>query len=168
MVLDILAFFCLILALLVLITLSIIDLKTFLLPNRLVALFAALGITFHGTTGFSYTPPLDMALGALIAGSLLYGIRFGGNRIYNTDTLGLGDVKLMTAAGLWLGVDFVLVAITLGALAGFIHGIGLAAYLHLKTKAPVSLNRLNIPAGPGFAAGTVIAAALKFSGVPLP
>jgi leader peptidase (prepilin peptidase)/N-methyltransferase len=165
MISDSLALLCLMGAIITLIVLSVIDLKTFLLPNKLVALFAVLGIGFHLSTSFIHTPPLDMLIGTVIGGGLLYAIRFIGNRLYNADTLGLGDVKLMAAAGLWLGIDFVLIAITLGALAGLFHGIGLALYLKSVKKYPFSLNRLTIPAGPGFAIGTALAAGAKFLGV---
>jgi leader peptidase (prepilin peptidase)/N-methyltransferase len=165
MLLEILSVLCLGSALIVLVILSIIDLKTFLLPNKLVALFALLGVGFHLSTSFLHTLPLDALFGALAGGGLLYAIRFVGNRIYDADTLGLGDVKLMAAGGLWLGVDFILIAITLGALAGFFHGIGLALYLKIVKQQTFSLNRLNIPAGPGFAFGTVVAAVIKFLGL---
>lgn len=154
--LEIIAVLALISALILLYVLSVIDLKIRLLPNELVAGFFCAGAVFHGVTFFHYLPPADMAIGALIgAGSLLF-IRTLANYFYQTDTLGLGDVKLMGAAGLWLGPYFILIALTFGALAGVLHGLGVAAYKYHRTKHWPNMNTLSLPAGPGFAVGTII------------
>lgn len=146
-------------ALAVLAGLSAIDLKTRLLPNALVALLAALGILFHLETGFSHLSAGGMAAGAATGYGLLWTIRFFANRFYGQDSLGLGDVKLLGAGGVWLGIEGVLLAITLGAFAGLLHGIGVALWTTARNKTPFTLRRLTIPAGPGFAAGLIAAAA---------
>ena len=141
-----------------LLILSIIDLKTFLLPNVLVAPFAALGFVFHITNSFYYLSLTEVILGGIGGFLILYLIRAGGNKYYGQDSLGLGDVKLLGAGGLWLGPQGVLIAMTLGALAGLIHGLIYAFYLKMKTKGPFSIARLTIPAGPGFAIGIILVA----------
>ena len=95
------------------------------------------------------------------AGTLMT-IRFFGNMYYKQDTLGLGDVKLLAAAGLWLGVEGVVMAMTVGACAGLLHGIGFALVRAIKEKTKPDLHRLMIPAGPGFCVGIVIACIWKF------
>ena len=152
------ALFCLLAAVVLLIALSVIDLRTYLLPDKLVAPFAIAGAIFHIATSFLYGPPLDLAFGALIGGGFLYAVRFAANKYYKQDALGLGDVKLLAAAGIWLGPHDVLLAIIIGSLAGIVHGLGLA--VKRKTK---DLAKLNLPAGPGFAAGIFIAGFMKFS-----
>lgn len=142
--------------------LAYIDLKIRLLPNIYVATFAVFGILFHSVTGFSYTSVPAIFAGILTGGGLLYAVRFISNRLYGQDTLGLGDVKLMMAAGLWLGGESVLLAIILGAGAGIIHGLGMALAKWKKTGKPVNLSRLSLPAGPGFIVGIIIAGMLKF------
>ncbi len=154
--LDILALTCLIGALSLLLILSIIDLKTFLLPNVFVAPFALLGPIFHWSTDFYYLDFQQILIGGIAGFALLYAIRAGGNKYYGQDALGLGDVKLLGAAGLWLGLEGVLFAMTLGAFIGLLHGIVYALYLKLVKNKPFSLTRLKIPAGPGFAVGIVI------------
>ena len=57
--------------------------------------------------------------------------------------------------GIWLGIEGVLFALSLGAFAGLIHGLGYAVYISWKDKTPVNLHRLAIPAGPGFAVGII-------------
>jgi prepilin signal peptidase PulO-like enzyme (type II secretory pathway) len=145
-----------------LIALSVIDLKEKILPDKLVAGFAALGLAFHISTSFTYLSLIDMGLGALMGGGLLFAIRTLANKYYGRDTLGLGDVKLLAAAGLWLGPHFILIAMSIGALAGIAHGAGESFYRWRKTGEKPNLGALSVPAGPGFAAGIVITAILQF------
>lgn len=146
----------------VLITLSIIDIKTFLLPNKWVATFAALGFIFHATNGFNEISIQQVAYGSLAGFWTLYIIRAAGNWYYKQDSLGLGDVKLLGAAGIWLGVEGVFFSITVGAFAGLIHGIIYALYVAIKNKQPIKMARLRIPAGPGFAVGIIIVGIWKY------
>ncbi|MCB1651297.1 MAG: prepilin peptidase [Alphaproteobacteria bacterium] len=162
---SILACFLLCAALALLYNLARIDLKTRLLPNKLVFPFALLGVLFHAVLSFGLLPLSAMMIGAALGGGILLGIRTLANAFYKQDTLGLGDVKLMAAAGLWLGPD-VLLALTLGAVAGLLHGLGVALWTHHKNKQPVNLARLEIPAGPGFIVGILIGAAVKFQSLP--
>lgn len=143
-------------ALVLLLTLSIIDLKTFLLPNELVLGFLVSGIVFHAATIFRYADFQDMVLGGIIGFSLLYLLRGVTEIIYKRETLGLGDVKLMGAAGVWLGPDFILLALTAGAVCGVAHGLGMALYMKCKSGHFPVMREMVLPAGPGFAAGTVL------------
>lgn len=148
-----LAFAILITAVILLIILAIIDFRTFLLPNVFVFPFAALAPLFHYLTDFYYLSPMSVLIGGLVGYGLLYTIRAAGNRYYGQDSLGLGDVKLLGAGGLWLGAENVLFAMTVGAFFGLIHGLIVAIYNKVKTNGPFSFARLTIPAGPGFVFG---------------
>ena len=128
-----------------------IDLKLWILPNELVILLAVTALPFHYATDWFFGEPLYFIFGAAIGGGLLWGIRYVANKIYGFDTLGLGDVKLMAAVGLWLGPEFAMMALSLGAFCGVGHAVALAL-LHKQ-----SLNRMMLPAGPGFIAGSLIA-----------
>jgi leader peptidase (prepilin peptidase) / N-methyltransferase len=139
-----------------LVVLTYIDLRDRLLPNIYVLPLALLGIAFHALTDFRFCTPQAMALGALAgAGTLLF-IRTAANAYYKKDTLGLGDVKLMGAAGLWLGLDHIFLGLAIGAGLGVIHGL---AYAFVKKEK--SLSTLAIPAGPGFIGGIVMVFLLK-------
>lgn len=135
--------------------LAIIDFKTMLLPNKYVFPFAILGVLFHLSMQFSVYEPLSVLLGGVLGYGILWLIRFGGNMYYKTDSLGLGDVKLLGAAGLWLGLSGVTFAMTLGAMAGLIHGL-IVAYVRSRKTGVFDIHRLKIPAGPGFIAGILI------------
>ncbi len=155
--LEILPLLLIINAIGLLIALSIIDLKHWILPDELNAALGICGIAFHLFTAYRFVDVAGMLWGAALGAGLLYVIRFFANRHYGQDSLGLGDVKLLGAAGLWLGLDGTLQAITFGALAGLIHGVLYAFWLSRKNKTAFTVHRLSIPAGPGFAIGIVIA-----------
>lgn len=153
--LFLLAFFAFLVAIILLVILAVIDMRTMLLPNKYVFPFGALGIVFHLLTSFYFLTPADMALGFLAGYGVLWIIRFFGNWYYKTDSLGLGDVKLLGAAGLWLGPVNVTLAMTLGAAGGLLHGI-IVAFINKYRTGIFSLRRLKIPAGPGFVFGILV------------
>jgi len=137
----------------VLTMLAIIDFRTMLLPNVWNAALAGLAVLFHLFSGFSALSPFDMWVGALVGGGFLWAIRFGANWYYKQDALGLGDVKLLAAAGLWLGPHDILSAIIVGAMAGLFHGGIVLLLQKLKSSSIPSLSQFSIPAGPGFCFG---------------
>lgn len=139
-----------------------IDLKTRLLPNRFVFQFFICGIAVHIVTGFATTTALQMLMGMLISAGMLLAIRAVGNIIYKTDTLGMGDVKLIGAAGIWLGTSHIFIAISLGAIAGVLHGLLYAIIHRLKSGEALNFATLSLPAGPGFIIGIVTTVIIKF------
>lgn len=160
---DILAILSLLSAIGLLIALSAIDLKHWILPDKLNLALGIAGLVFHFSTGYAYVDIRDMLLGAAVGAGMLYVIRFFANRHYETDALGLGDVKLLGAAGLWLGMEGVLMAVTAGAAAGLVHGLGVAAHTAWKNKTKFTIRQLAIPAGPGFCIGIAVVGYMMFS-----
>ena len=145
--------------------LSAIDLEEGLLPNQHVMALAMCGALFHLSTAWHYLSIEEIALGAFIGAGFLYLIRGAANALYKQDTLGLGDVKLLGAAGIWLGPYYVLLALTAGAFMGLLHGAVLAATKKYKTGVMPELASLSLPAGPGFAAGMIVAGIIQFHGL---
>ena len=139
-----------------LVHMCLIDLKIRILPNRLNALLALAGVGFHSATLFAFMPWWMLILGALFGGGVLYTIRAVANRIYGMDTIGLGDVKLLAAGGVWLGAEHIMMALSVGAFAGLFHGLGVMMAEKLKTGTLPNFRGMTIPAGPGFAAGLLI------------
>ncbi len=160
--LDWIALGCLCGAFILLVALAVIDVKTRLLPNEMVAGFATLGIVFHLTTLATFVPLANIALGGMAGFGILYLIRAAANYAYQADALGLGDVKLMGAGGIWLGPDGILLAMTVGALAGLAHGAAVGCYQAYKTGNAPDFNRMEVPAGPGFAIGLIAAGIYQF------
>lgn len=145
----------------------LIDLKLRLLPDELnIALFA-FGLLFRFASDPYSGGWTDAALGVLMGGGVLYLIRAVANRAYGFETMGLGDVKLMAAAGIWLGIDGVLYALIAGAVFGLLHGVLLVTIARLQGHKNIGLRNLTIPAGPGFCAGIILVAAWKFHALPL-
>lgn len=147
--------------------LTFIDLKTRLLPNKYVGGVFVLGVIFQAVTQFHFATPTEVILGAIMGAGLLLFVRYFANRIYKQDTLGLGDIKLMGAAGIWLGPDHILLAISLGAFAGLIHGLIYGFVLSRKTGEKVNFATLSIPAGPGFIFGIIAVSVFKFYTLPI-
>lgn len=160
--LNLIALVCLLGSVVLLVALSVCDLKTRLLPNKMVAGFAGLGVIFHFATKAHFVNIEGIVIGAALGFLTLYVIRAVANHYYEQDALGLGDVKLMGAAGLWLGPDALMLAMALGAFAAMMHGLidGFSIARRNKTKADFS--NLRVPAGPGFAIGIIFAGLYKF------
>lgn len=156
------ALLCLLAAAALLLALSIIDMRTRLLPNVLVFPFALLGVFFHISIKWHYLDPALMLLGGIVGYGSLFIIRAMANYVYKQDALGLGDVKLLGAAGLWLGPEAVMMALSLGALAGLVHGTAVALNIAWQEKKTPRFSGLKIPAGPGFSIGIVLTAVYMF------
>lgn len=133
-----------------LVILTIIDFKTMLLPDKYVAAFLVCGIVFHAAFQFAVLTPQQMLAGAVVGGGFLALVRWGGNIYYKQESMGLGDVKLLFAGGLWLGVYWTIMAITLGACITLVQAVAFAKARARKTGEKIDLSRLEVPAGPGF------------------
>lgn len=152
-------------ALILLGILSVIDLKTRLLPNEYVLCFAILGLIFHFTTNNNFLPWRDVMLGCFAGFASLYILRTIANQLCGFDTLGLGDVKLIGAAGLWLGPENVMLAMGAGACVSLLHGFFVAKIQARKTGQSVNLAQMHLPAGPGFACGIILAGIYMFGDI---
>lgn len=153
---------CLIGAVALLTSLSLIDMRTRLLPNEMVLGFATLGIVFHLTTLAQFVTPVHVVLGGVVGFTAMYLIRAVANRFYEQDALGLGDVKLIGAGGLWLGADTIMLGMALGAMAAVLHGLFYGIFESYRTGRKADFLNLQIPAGPGFAIGLIICGIIQF------
>lgn len=125
-----------------LIALTMIDIDTFRLPDVLVSLLAAVGVLKILVTvepGF-----WNSLLGAVGAGGIFFLIAH-----FYPDGMGLGDVKLVAALGVYLGFPDVFYAVFLASLFGVIAG-GINLVIKKKNL------RDPIPFGPFLAAGAVV------------
>jgi len=156
------AIIILLLGLLILVWHSAIDLKLRLLPDELTIALAVLGLLFHWAAYPFSGAWLDVLMGAAIGGGALALVRAVANHLYGFETMGLGDVKLLAAFGIWLGAEGVLFALMAGALAGVVHGIGLLLYARTKSKDHPGFREMTVPAGPGFCVGALIVATWQY------
>lgn len=146
----------------VLVALAYRDIKEYRLPNYLNIALAVIFIAFHMLTNWWGITPLQALEGGLAGGGLLLLIREIANRHYREDSLGLGDVKLMAAAGLGLGFPNIFMALSLGAAMGLLHGLGMAFFEKITTRHKVDLGRVNVPAGLGLTIGIALVLAYQF------
>lgn len=140
----------------VLAVLAIIDIRTGRLPDALTLPLVALGI---GATAVLEREQLGLhAVAAVLGYASLWLVAMLYRRHRGHDGLGLGDAKLLAAAGAWLGplalAPLVLVA-SLSALATM-------AVLRMAGR-PVSLQS-SLPFGPFLSAGFLLLWCLKMAG----
>lgn len=160
---------CVVLALgfLVLLWLCAIDLKLRLLPDELTGALAVLGALFAWAATPYAGPWYNAALGGLAGGGGLLLVRAIANRAYGFETMGLGDIKLLGAGGIWLGLEGVILAMCVGAFAGLFHGLGVMLHGRFVKGRAENFREMTIPAGPGFCAGLALVAAWKYRDLPL-
>jgi leader peptidase (prepilin peptidase)/N-methyltransferase len=149
-----------------LLILSAIDIDTYRLPNRIVALLAGIGIAgavFSSVSGMDAMPLLPSGgllafpLAASVAGGLsASGLALGIASLYaaarKREGFGMGDVKLLAAMGVFLGPYAVLV-LFVGSVIGAGFGLALASGSDEGMGA-------KMPFGPFLALGAVLVLAL--------
>ena len=122
-----------------LITLTAIDLDRYLLPDWLTLPLIILGLGYSYIFGVGIIlSGLGAALGYVIIASIAYFWRSQMGR----EGIGLGDAKLLAAAGAWLG------ALSLPALLLGASGLGLVFYAVLSISRKYSETRQVLPFGP--------------------
>jgi leader peptidase (prepilin peptidase)/N-methyltransferase len=100
-------------------TVAAIDARLFIIPNELTALALVLGLVHAALIAEDgMWPSVGLALlrGVVLA-ALFYGLREGYRRLRGREGIGLGDVKLAGAAGVWLSLTAIPIAIEIAALA---------------------------------------------------
>lgn len=106
----------------------VIDYKLQIIPNRLNLTMAEIGVVIaflYGTSNVAIT--IDMLLGMLAGGGIFLAITLIGSLIYGKEAMGLGDVKLMGALGLYFGLSNIIIIAVISFLIGAVIGIILIA-----------------------------------------
>jgi len=108
-----------------LVALAYIDLDTWLLPHQITWPLLAVGLAsplWNRDLGW-----LSSLIGAAAGFGLFAAIAFFGEKLLKKETMGWGDVWLLSAIGAWLGWQALLPVVLLSALQGSIVGITLIA-----------------------------------------
>ncbi len=131
----------------VLIAISVIDLKYYIIPNKIVYPGLTIGLVLSTIKGLNQLRDsilgMGIGVGALILISLL------GRVIFRKESMGMGDVKLAGLIGLFLGWKGVLLSLYAASIVGAIFGIGLMVFAGRKRDSM-------IPFGPFIAVGSVV------------
>ena len=130
-----------------LLALSVIDIRTFRLPNKIVLTGALIAVVL--TLVFFRDRVLSMALGGLTGLALLGLMGLIGRLLFRKDTLGMGDVKLAGMMGLYLGPAHTAYMFVLGIFTGAVVGVAMIAVGGKKWGQ-------RIPFGPYLALGAII------------
>jgi len=134
-----------------LVVLSVIDLREFLLPNRVVYPLAAVSAALLGLAAV-VDDDLDAFARAGIAAAAAF-LAFTVLHLLSPRSMGFGDVKLSFVLGLglgWLGTG----EVVLGLALGFVYGAAVGVVL-LATR--LRSRRDHVPFGPFMAAGALTA-----------
>lgn len=126
----------------VLVLIAICDIRCGLIYDWLVMLLALLSLIplLEGDMDWQ-----NACLGSVLGGGLLWGLRWASH-----GGLGLGDVKLTAALGLWLGWENILLCLLTASTLGALYGVGMFLCHRLERHTP-------IPFGPFLALGAWLA-----------
>lgn len=138
--------FFMLLTLLILIPISIIDIRHYIIPDSITLGGLVISVLLSFIPGF--LTPLESLIGLLVGGGILYGIGIIGELILKKEAMGGGDIKLMAFIGALWGWKVATTSIVLGAFLGAFIGLFLMAI-----KKNNSENML--PFGPFLALGVV-------------
>lgn len=135
----------------------VVDFKEQIIPNRLNLLMLEIGLIFVFLQGFSnINIATNMLIGAITGAGIFLIITLIGGLIAGKEAMGMGDVKLMGALGLYFGLQNIIVISVLSFLIGAIASI---IYMIVKRK---SANTY-IPFGPFIVISSVITIFVPFS-----
>lgn len=124
------------------------DLKHLILPDGLNGALAATALAHHGLSDWTWVSPGEAVLGAGLGAGALYGVGAVYGRLRGRAALGLGDVKFMAAAGLWIGVWQVPALIAIASIGTLAVIISLRVCGRFRSGV---LTDRRIPFGPGLA-----------------
>jgi len=127
-----------------LLTIAAIDLRHLIIPDELTLPLVPLGLVIVWRAGA--WPLWSYAAASLAALVVVWGLRWAYARLRHREGIGLGDAKLMAAAGAWVGLDGLPSVLLLASVFGLLH-----AWIHTRIARPGSSSR-EIPFGPWIAA----------------
>lgn len=140
-----------------LLSVFVIDYKMQIIPNRLNLTMFEIGLVFAFLYGLSNIAiSINMLLGMLAGAGIFLIITLLGGFIYGKEAMGLGDVKLMGALGLYFGLSNIIII----ALVSFLIGAILSILL-LATK--LKKGSEYIPFGPFIVLATFISIFVPFN-----
>ncbi|HEX7117878.1 MAG TPA: prepilin peptidase [Longimicrobiales bacterium] len=126
------------------------DAKEMVIPDQFSLGGAALGLALAGVPGgFDI---LDALVGAAVAYVLMWGVSWGGEKLFRKPALGLGDVHMMAMVGAFVGLDGALITILLGSFLGLLIGVPI-----LWMRGGSALMGSYLPLGTFLAMGAAIA-----------
>jgi leader peptidase (prepilin peptidase) / N-methyltransferase len=133
----------------VLVALSVSDFRTMMLPDRSNVLLAVSGLGQSVVLGMPRFR--DAVLGSIIGGGLLALLAALYRRLRGIDGLGAGDIKLVSAAGLWVGWQGMPLLVTVASISALAFVVIVRAGMAARSTRTTLL-----PFGPFLALGTLV------------
>ena len=127
-----------------LLRLSVIDWRTYRLPNIWTKSLIALGLLYNFNVSLDTYPYL---LGAVLGYAVFWCVETGYRLIRKRDGLGRGDAKLLAAGGAWCGAIALPFIILIASSAGLIY---------ILTQPAENRAKMKLAFGPFLAAGIAI------------
>jgi len=138
------SYFVLVIAAATLFYVALTDLKEFKIANELVLVLAGLYVLFAVLSGHWRTMYWNIALAAIMFAFMLY--------YYGQNLMGGGDVKMLTVAFLWVGLDCALLfAVFLLVFVGIHAGVAKLGWVKVQEVG----TRKRIPFAPSIAAALI-------------
>lgn len=135
----------------------VIDYKLQIIPNRLNLTIFEFGLVFAFLYSFSNVAiSINMLLGMLAGAGIFLAITLLGGLVYGKEAMGLGDVKLMGALGLYFGLANIVIVSLVSFLIGAILSILLIIFKIKKIDE-------YIPFGPFIVIGAFITIFVPYS-----
>jgi leader peptidase (prepilin peptidase)/N-methyltransferase len=139
--------------------LALIDLRRGIIPNQLNLAIAGLGLMRAVTSGGPAAGIAAISEGVAI-GAIFWSLQWLYYRLRKTPGLGLGDVKFLAAAGLWVGIAGLPTLLLIATLTA------LVAAGMLKLAGQSMTRQTSLPFGPFLATGLLLTIMLQeFLGV---
>ncbi len=108
-----------------LVALSVIDFEKMILPNQLVLITGCLGVLFIVVSALQDQNAMTLlwhGLAAIVYGGIAWGLEKIMSALKKREALGMGDIKFMAVAGLWLGLEQLPLFFLLSGFAGVMIG----------------------------------------------
>jgi leader peptidase (prepilin peptidase) / N-methyltransferase len=137
------------------------DWRRYILPDALLLGLAICGFVFHLASGWYWQTPLTLLSASAFGAFLLWILRAVYWLWRKQEGLGLGDVKFMAAAGLWVGIGGIGPLLLIGSVAT----LGFALYHGWRQKLGWhKAKQLALPLGPGLGLGLILVLFLQLKG----
>ena len=107
----------------ILLPILVIDWEHLIIPNGIIVCGSILGIA--ASSILSIHALISAVVASLLAGGVMFAIRWIGNLFFKKETMGMGDVKLSAMIGLFIGVEDFLLVVWAAAVFGCVYWLAL-------------------------------------------
>ena len=110
-------------------SISIEDIRTMLISENKLIIFAISGIFYLAYLDFSNETVhflhliLNNSFSVLILFLIMYFLSYTSSKLFRVNTLGMGDIKLSSISVVWLGIELAFISLVISFLISAIYGL---------------------------------------------